>query len=43
MRALSEMADVTYFAEHVPSMNDIFLKVIGKETKWNEEQIESKQ
>lgn len=43
VHALSEMADVTYFAEHVPSMNDIFLKVIGKETKWNEEQIESKQ
>lgn len=43
VRALSEMADVRYFAEHVPSMNDIFLKVIGKDTKWNEEQIESRQ
>lgn len=43
VRTLSEMTDVRYFAEHVPSMNDIFLKVIGKDTKWNEEQIESKQ
>ncbi len=40
---LSEMVEVRYFAEHVPSMNDIFLKVIGKETKWNEEQTEGKQ
>lgn len=43
VRKLSEMTDVKYFAEHVPSMNDIFLKVIGKETKWNEEQIENQQ
>ena len=43
VRKLSETTDVKYFAEHVPSMNDIFLKVIGKETKWNEEQIENKQ
>ncbi len=40
---LSGMVEVRYFAEHVPSMNDIFLKVIGKETKWNEEQTEGKQ
>ncbi len=43
VRTLSETADVRYFAEHVPSMNDIFLKVIGKENKTNEEQIEGKQ
>ena len=43
VRALSELADMRYFAEHVPSMNDIFLKVIGKDSKWNEEQIENRQ
>ncbi len=43
VRTLSEMVEVRHFAEHVPSMNDIFLKVIGKETKLNEEQTESKQ
>ncbi len=43
VRTLSEMVEVKYFAEHVPSMNDIFLKVIGKETKWNEEQTDIKQ
>lgn len=43
VRTLSEMTDVRYFAEHVPSMNDIFLKAIGKDTKWNEEQTDIKQ
>ncbi len=43
VRMLSQEADVRYFSEQVPSMNDIFLKVIGKHTQWNEEQIENKQ
>lgn len=40
VRYLSNEVEVRHFAEQIPSMNDIFLKVIGKNTKWNEEQIE---
>ena len=42
VKQLCEKVDILSFAEQTPSMNDIFLKVIGKDTKWNEEQIESK-
>ena len=42
VKQLCEQVEVHSFAEQMPSMNDIFLKVIGKDTKWNEEQIESK-
>lgn len=41
VKQLCEKVDILSFAEQTPSMNDIFLKVIGKDTKWNEEQIES--
>lgn len=42
VKQLCSEVEVQSFAEQIPSMNDIFLKVIGKDTKWNEEQIESK-
>lgn len=42
VKQLCNEVEVQSFAEQIPSMNDIFLKVIGKDTKWNEEQIESK-
>lgn len=42
IKQLCGQVEVHSFAEQMPSMNDIFLKVIGKDTKWNEEQIESK-
>ena len=42
VKQLCEKVDILSFAEQTPSMNDIFLKVIGKDTKWNEEQIETK-
>lgn len=41
VKQLCDEVEVQSFAEQIPSMNDIFLKVIGKDTKWNEEQIES--
>ena len=42
VKQLCGLVEIHSFAEQMPSMNDIFLKVIGKDTKWNEEQIESK-
>lgn len=42
VKQLCGQVEIHSFAEQIPSMNDIFLKVIGKDTKWNEEQIESK-
>lgn len=42
VKQLCNEVEVQSFAEQIPSMNDIFLKVIGKDTKWNEEQIENK-
>ena len=42
VKQLCGQVEIHSFAEQMPSMNDIFLKVIGKDTKWNEEQIESK-
>jgi ABC-2 type transport system ATP-binding protein len=42
VKQLCDEVEVQSFAEQIPSMNDIFLRVIGKDTKWNEEQIESK-
>lgn len=42
VKQLCNEVEVQSFAEQIPSMNDIFLKVIGKDAKWNEEQIESK-
>lgn len=42
VKQLCGQVEIHSFVEQMPSMNDIFLKVIGKDTKWNEEQIESK-
>lgn len=42
VKQLGGQVEIHTFAEQMPSMNDIFLKVIGKNSKWNEEQIESK-
>lgn len=42
VKQLCGQVEIHSFAEQMPSMNDIFLKVIGKNSKWNEEQIESK-
>lgn len=42
VKQLCGQVEIHSFAEQMSSMNDIFLKVIGKDTKWNEEQIESK-
>ena len=40
---LASQVEIRSFAEQVPSMNDIFLKVIGKDSKWADEQIEKRQ
>lgn len=40
---LADKTDVRSFAEQIPSMNDIFLKIIGKDSKWADEQIERRQ
>lgn len=41
--ALASQVEVRSFAEQIPSMNDIFLKIIGKDSKWADEQIERRQ
>lgn len=40
---LASRVEVRAFAEQIPSMNDIFLKIIGKDSKWADEQIERRQ
>ena len=35
--------EVRAFAEQIPSMNDIFLQLIGKDAQWADEQIENRQ
>ncbi len=39
---LSNLVEVRAFAEQTPSMNDIFLKIIGKDSQWSDEQIENR-
>lgn len=40
VRLLSSEVEVRAFAEQIPTMNDIFLKVIGKDSQWIDEQLE---
>ena len=40
---LASKVEVRAFAEQIPSMNDIFLQLIGKDTQWADEQIENRQ
>lgn len=43
VRLLSQEVEIRSFAEQIPPMNDIFLNVIGKDSKWGDEQIENRQ
>ena len=40
---LAGKVEVRAFAEQIPSMNDIFLQLIGKDAQWADEQIENRQ
>lgn len=40
---LASKVEVRAYAEQIPSMNDIFLQLIGKDTQWADEQIENRQ
>ena len=43
LAAANETEALRSFAEQIPSMNDIFLQLIGKDAQWANEQIENRQ
>ena len=42
VEALAQQVEIQSFSEQLPTMNDIFLNVVGKETSWADQQIENK-
>lgn len=40
---LARQAQLVSFCEKLPTMNEVFLKVVGENAKWSDQQIENKQ
>ena len=42
VEALARQVEIRSFAEQMPTMNDVFLNVVGQDATWSDQQIENK-